>query len=332
MRKLKIGREYYRRELHTIFKCPSNFKPGEGAWGVQRIVSVPNQANDFIFFETFDQDQALGNIVSRISENGILTWHSHPSQSLKNNMVANWIEHDEEVDTIHLFVNKSRKEKYTYLGTLSYLTHDNERQNPVWFKFQLNNFELDEGLLPFILIEQKSLRSYSRNKIYDNLEQREVPTNSSGEGLTTLKFENTILPNYLDKELEDLNLRLAGEKLVLRHEKERLEKKGLSDLAERVVLSKNLKEEKAGFDIRSFDTLGSEIFIEVKTTRGNSLSPFQASHIEVNFSKEKAQSYRLYRIYEYNDNLNSAKYYTLHGAIDETISLAPVSFYGLPKK
>ena len=328
MDRLKVGREYYRRELHGIFNCPSVFKVGEGAWAVQRIVPVPNQANDFIFFETLDHDQVLSDIETGISENGILTWHSHPSQSLKNNMIFNWIEHDEEVNKLHLFVNKSKKDKYTYLGTLSYITHDNERQNPVWFKFQLDKFELSEETLPFISIEQKPLSAYAKTKTYDSLEQCDFPKYVTGEGIETEKFKKNILPNYLDKEIDDLELRSAGEKLVLTYEKEKLDKRGQSELARRVVLADMRPGGNSGFDVRSFDHTGSEIFIEVKTTRGNSLSPFHTSHIEVNFSKENEKNYRLYRIFEYNDNSNSAKFYSVKGAIDQQISLTSMTFKG----
>ncbi len=331
MQKLKAGRYYYRRELHKLFKCQSIFTPGQGAWGVQRVVSVPKRANDFIFFETLDG--VINPDISEIGicENGILTWPSHPSQSLRNNIVSKWIEHDDDFDKIHLFVNKKRKDKYIYLGTLSYLTHDKERQNPVWFKFQLNNFELNEETLPFISIEQKSLRSYSRDRIHDNLEKCESPTNTFGEGLSTINFRKKILPNFLENEIEDLNLRHAGAQLVLKYEQEKLKKQGKYDLAEKVGLSEHLTGKKAGFDIQSFDNQGNKVFIKVKTTRGNSLSAFQTSHIEINFSKENEKFYRLYRLYEYNDNLNSAKYYSLNGAIDNCASLVPVTFKSRPR-
>ena len=36
-----------------------------------------------------------------------------------------------------MFLRKEKKGKYEYLGRLKYLNHDNERENPVYFQWQL---------------------------------------------------------------------------------------------------------------------------------------------------------------------------------------------------
>ena len=49
--------------------------------------------------------------------------------------------HDETTNNIYLFLREEKKGDYEYLGRLKYLTHDKDRQNPVYFQWQLMDFD-----------------------------------------------------------------------------------------------------------------------------------------------------------------------------------------------
>jgi hypothetical protein len=53
----------------------------------------------------------------------------------------------------------------------------------------------------------------------------------------------------------------------------------------------------AGYDILSFDPTGQERLIEVKTTNGGPQTPFFLTRNECWTAAEKAESWRLYRVY-----------------------------------
>ena len=63
----------------------------------------------------------------------------------------------------------------------------------------------------------------------------------------------------------------AGERIVMRYERERLINLGRNDLADRVRWH-GQKQEFVGWDINSFDDAGKEFFIEVKASVGKTIS------------------------------------------------------------
>ena len=73
--------------------------------------------------------------------------------------------------------------------------------------------------------------------------------------------------DYQRRENENRELGLAGEKLVVEHERNRLTEVGRLDLAERVEHVSQTRGDGLGYDVLSFDDEnGDELFIEVKTT------------------------------------------------------------------
>jgi len=94
-----------------------------------------------------------------------------------------------------------------------------------------------------------------------------------------------------------------GERLVIRDEKKKLLECGRADLAKKVVKVKDGE----GYDILSFDKNGDIIYIEVKTTKGNSDTPFSISDNELEFMRQNNEQYRIYRIYEYKITSNTGK-------------------------
>lgn len=88
----------------------------------------------------------------------------------------------------------------------------------------------------------------------------------------------------------------AGEKYVYEFEKNKLERLGLSDLANRIVKQYEDLSFFPGYDIQSFDEQGNEIFIEVKSTKGKNKNYFEISDNEIRAARELGDSYHIYQV------------------------------------
>jgi hypothetical protein len=124
------------------------------------------------------------------------------------------------------------------------------------------------------------------------------------------------------KELGD-----AGEALVVEYERWTLRIAGFPELAEKVEPVKDGR----GFDVLSFNPDSSEKHIEVKTTRGNWKTPFFMSRNERRYLSNPKNPVVLYRLYRYNDELNTAEYFTVKD-IEAALLFDPTAFVVYPKK
>ena len=88
----------------------------------------------------------------------------------------------------------------------------------------------------------------------------------------------------------------AGEKYVYEFEKNKLEKLGLNDLADKIVKQYDDLSYFPGYDIQSFDEAGNEIFIEVKSTIGKYKNYFEISENEIKAAKELGDAYYIYQV------------------------------------
>jgi ubiquitin len=88
----------------------------------------------------------------------------------------------------------------------------------------------------------------------------------------------------------------AGEKYVYEFEKNKLEKLGLNDLADKIVKQYEDLSHFPGYDIQSFDEAGNEIFIEVKSTIGKYKNYFEISENEIKAAKELGDAYYIYQV------------------------------------
>jgi hypothetical protein len=128
--------------------------------------------------------------------------------------------------------------------------------------------------------------------------------------------------DYVKKAERSLKIGLKGELLVVEKEREKL--KVLS--IDKEVEHKSLNGDGDGYDILSYDSNGEPIFIEVKTTIGGINTPFDISINEVLFSNENPENYILYRLFNFDEEMNSAEYYELKGPISRQFSLEPTGF------
>jgi len=84
-------------------------------------------------------------------------------------------------------------------------------------------------------------------------------------------------------------------------------------LAKKVKHVAKEKGDGLGYDILSYDQNGKEIFIEVKTTKGNVNSTFYITRNELEKSKIEKDNYRVYRVYKYNDETENAELLIIKG-------------------
>ena len=129
--------------------------------------------------------------------------------------------------------------------------------------------------------------------------------------------------NYLEIEARNRNLGLAGERLVLEFEHERLWRAGKRELANRIEHVSDTRGDGFGFDILSFEADGRDRLIEVKTTRFGEFTPFFVSKNEVNVSKSRENEYQLYRLFKFSAR---PKLFVLPGSLDKSLSLDPIQF------
>ncbi|MFO0846912.1 MAG: DUF3883 domain-containing protein [Gemmataceae bacterium] len=112
----------------------------------------------------------------------------------------------------------------------------------------------------------------------------------------------------------------AGEEKVLETEWSNLRLGGREDLARKVRWVSEEDGDGAGYDILSFDPTGRERLLEVKTTNGSSRVPFFLTENERIVSLERADSYRIVRVYRF---LQEPRAFELPAPIAHHVTLNP---------
>jgi len=130
------------------------------------------------------------------------------------------------------------------------------------------------------------------------------------------------------RDLQNRRLGRAGEEFVLDAERLSLDRRGRTDLAERVRWVSDEDGDGAGYDIASFRVDGSPLHIEVKTTNLGARTPFHITRWEVETSKREADVWTLYRLFDFRSD---PRMYRLDGSVEETAKLVPSVFTGLPR-
>lgn len=332
MRTLQLWQEYTREEVHSIFSPDTTFMPQRGTWGLQGMVRVPTRPRDWVFFVTYGQAQGEHVFDESITDEGVLSWQSQPAQELEDAIIKELIQHDDRINTIHLFLRTKKGNPYGYFGALGYLTHDGSRQKPVHFQWQLldwppaADFLQRVGLKPLASREVLPQPPVSRSPASLSVESVPQPPSRARTGVGKETFQNRKSPDYAARDARNRDLGLKGELLVITHEKERLVKAGRADLADKIIHVSQIEGDSAGYDIRSYEPDGAYRFIEVKTTRGGAATSFFISPNELAFSAQNPDSYVLFRLYEFDDESGSAKTYLLTGNVATHLLLEPTAF------
>ncbi len=162
---------------------------------------------------------------------------------------------------------------YSYLGRLRYLTHDRDREQPVYFTWQILDWHLPEDVRERIhLTYESSTAGESISPIDETgrhgLIQVAPPAGTARRsGLSTDKYLKQPPRDYTEQDEKNRKLG-SGEEAVIESERLALRAAGRSDLAEMVVHVAKVEGDGAGYDIKSYTSDGEQKFIEVKTTRG----------------------------------------------------------------
>jgi hypothetical protein len=152
-----------------------------------------------------------------------------------------------------------------------------------------------------------------------------APESSDAEStLAGLKLQTTARTvNYLEREARNRSLGLKGENFALAFEKARLLSAGRERLAAQVDHVSVTQGDGLGFDILSFESDGSDRFIEVKTTGFGRETPFFVSRNELGVSEAKADKYFVYRVFTYRTN---PRLFILNGDLNRVCRLSPTQF------
>ncbi len=131
--------------------------------------------------------------------------------------------------------------------------------------------------------------------------------------------------DFLAAEQANQKTGMAGEELVMKYEKWRLQMAGKDNLADSVEWVSRDKGDGAGFDILSRNMNGTDRYIEVKSTKLGKVTPVYVSRNELEFSREKDQHFHLYRVFQMR---KSPKLFTTSGRLDHTLHLEAVNYVG----
>jgi len=326
--KLIRFKQYSRKDIHDVFSPNTKFTPQTGSWGLQGIIRVPDTLKDYIFLVTYGKSQSGHDFDENIDEHGILTWQSQPSQGFADSRIKDFINHDHLKNNIYLFLRTSSDKDYTYMGKLAYVVHDNQREKPVYFKWQILDWEINNN-------EKTELIE----KIDDNLDIEQVDSNEftltihndipsyqsiHRKGRITSEFSNR---SYNFEGNADKNTKLGnkGEDVVVEYEKKHLISIGRIDLADQVMATRKFAGNAERFDVLSFEDDGTKKYIEVKTTTGGLNNPFHISENEVLFSEEYNEHYYLYRLYNFNKKDMKSDLIIIKGALNRTV-LSPTNY------
>ena len=309
MKKLELNNLYSREEVHSIFSPNTKFTPQAGTWGLHGVVEIPDRLNDHVFFVTYGQSQSGHDFDEGITDQGVLSWQSQPRQGLDNKKVKLWINHDEKINNIYLFLRKNKKDNYRYYGRLKYLSHDNSRENPVYFQWQIIDWRVDT----VINVDTKKLI----------LKESSLIPKRKEKGVNKKQFRGVKSPDYSGRDEKNKKIGDLGEELVLRYEQQRLIKEGRTDLSKKVEHTSKKIGDGTGYDIKSFNKDSSLRFIEVKATEGNINTEFYISPNEIDFSKIYSQNFYLYRVYNVKIK---PEFYKFKGNILDNFEAIPTTY------
>ncbi len=343
MKTLRLHEDYSREDVHDIFDPDSTFTPQAGTWGLQGIITIPDRPGDFVFFVTFGKREGEHEFDEGISTEGVFRWQSQPRQRLDDPQVRQLISHDEDRNNIYLFLRTSARVAdqpmpYTYLGRLKYIAHDMERQQPVYFDWQLLDWPISDIVSRRMALELESI-SGSRQDLEAEEQQETIgitsglieepapqqSTPSQRRGSPTKRFKGHGRGDHAKRDEANRKLGRAGELMVLEHERKTLTDNGHPELADKVRHIAEEEGDGAGYDILSYRVDGTRRHIEVKTTTGPSASDFFISANEVEFSRTHAETYELRRVYDFHPK-QGGRFYSILGDVTQTFELSPTQY------
>ncbi|OAV01932.1 MULTISPECIES: DUF3427 domain-containing protein [Moraxella] len=314
MKKLELGELYNREDVHKLFGGDSKFTPGAGTWGISGMLRTHQDDLSWVFYVTLGHREGEHQFDERISHKGVLTWQSQPSKHLGSREIIDLINFDADKHSIYLFLRQNKKENYRYLGRLSYLSHDPDQEKPVYFEWQLIDWDNVKNL-NFV----KNLSGYKSSGLKaesDNKKSGLIKTpRPAAKKKTSSEAKSYFLvtpPGSIDLTIErQKQIGSLGEELVVEEEKRLLESLGRQDLAGSVEHSSKLIGDGLGYDIKSYNSDGTPKYIEVKTTTQSANADFYISTRELAAAERYKENYIIYRVYDLDEKVRAAKFYTI---------------------
>lgn len=330
---LNLHALYSRKDVCSIFSPETSFKAGTGSWGISEIISNAPCINDFVFFVTLGVHDG-NDYEDAITEDGVLIWKSQNQHSPDSKVIQSLLSHDEDRNNIYLFLRTSEKDDYRYFGPITFRDWDPMSSNPVHFTWDILSWPLPADVhesLSGVLLPALSPTYSSPVKPASKQVLVESEKPKPRKKISQPSKRDRAPIDWAEREQRNRKLGLAGEKLVLEYEKQKLIEAGCEDLAEKVLHIAEVNSA-AGYDIESFclDTF-EKIYIEVKTTTGGASTPFYISQNEVNVSEFLGDSYRVYRVYGYSADTDVLKFFCANGSVEYNFQLECQTFKALPK-
>lgn len=327
--------EYDREEIARIFEPSAKFTRSAGRWGIQGIVESPPDSGNFVFMVTLGKPVEGNPYQDALTLDGRLIWESQTQQNFDSSAIKKLLAHDATVNNIHLFLRARKSDKYTYFGLLSYFSHDPNKQNPVHFIWNVQNWDLGQEQLDRLRIPVRPpldpayspATTAAASTLLERVNPPTVSTPKAGRRHSSKTKGDDV--DWAARDLRNRQLGLQGEKLVLLHEISTLKAAGRSDLADQ-VRHVAITDCTAGFDIASYYADGRPKRIEVKTTQGSASTPFYISMNEVLASRDGTAGFSIYRVFDFNAASTRVRFFELEGDVEETCGLEPVSFRATP--
>lgn len=119
---------------------------------------------------------------------------------------------------------------------------------------------------------------------------------------------------------------LAGEEMIMEFEKKRLYDAKKPSLAKKILHVSKDWGDGAGYDIRSYDVDGAEVYIEVKTTLKDINAGFIITYNELRVAQKNRTKYWIYRIFEFDPNSKSGSVFYLSVDQLEKMRLIPLQY------
>lgn len=316
---------YSREQLNKIFDPEIAFTRGAGRWGASGIVPNAPRTGDFTFIVTLEDKKKYEDYITA---DGYIFWESQEQQTPDSKQIKAFCRHDENQNMIYLFMRVSKSDDYTFFGPLAFEDWDPNTSRPVHFKWKFLNWPLPENIRKKFgahIRDALTMRYQEKSAAEFSIEESAAPYSKGTSSKSYNSSAQSGIVDWAKREERNRALGLAGEQLVLRIEKDRLVKEGRHDLAARVEHIAAV-DNNAGYDVKSFDKDGTEKFIEVKTTEGSKAASFFISCNEVAVSEKLREKYWIYRVFEYDIDNQTAKYFTINGPIEDNFNLVADSY------
>lgn len=130
--------------------------------------------------------------------------------------------------------------------------------------------------------------------------------------------------DYAAQTNQDLEVGRLGEKQVVAYEQAQLA--DFPELQQKVTQVSDTVGDGLGYDVLSFDRQGREKHIEVKTTTQDENTPFFMSANERQYAEHHAETYELFRVFNFDAQRLTGHFYILKGSLEDHCDFKPTNY------